>query len=140
MKHASMILSMVIPGKHMLGNDIDVYLPPLVKDLKELWFDGIEMLDASTKQIFVMRAAIMWTISDFPGLGNFSGWNTYTTLACPTCNFYGSRKRLRHRKKNCFMGHRSFSSSGSCFSSKYKLILTEKQKPDLHSRVIRFYN
>lgn len=52
MKQTSMILSMVIPGKHMPGNDIDVYLQPLIKELKELWFDGIETLDASTKQTF----------------------------------------------------------------------------------------
>ena len=99
MKQTSMILSMVIPGKHMPGNDIDVYLQPLIKDLKELWSDGIETLDASTKQTFDMRAAIMWTISDFSGLGNLSGWNTYTASPCPTCNFDGIGQRLRHGKK-----------------------------------------
>lgn len=55
-----------------------------------------------------MRAAIMWTVSDFPGLGNLSGWNTYTASACPTCNFDGIGQRLRHGKKNCFIGHRRF--------------------------------
>ncbi|XP_013617060.1 PREDICTED: uncharacterized protein LOC106323494 [Brassica oleracea var. oleracea] len=108
MKQTSMILSMVIPGKHMPGNDIDVYLQPLIKELKELWFDGIETLDSSTKQTFNMRAALMWTISDFPGLGNLSGWNTYTASACPSCNYDGIGQRLRHGKKNCFIGHRRF--------------------------------
>ena len=108
MKKTSTTLSMVIPGKHMSGNDIDVYLQPLIKELKELWSVGIKTLDASTKQTFDMRAAIMWTISDFPGLGNLSGWNTYTTATCPSCNFDGSGERLRHGKKNCFMGHRRF--------------------------------
>ncbi|CAA7061732.1 unnamed protein product [Microthlaspi erraticum] len=108
MKQTSMILSMVIPGKHMPGNDIDVYLQPLIKELKELWSDGIETLDSSTKQRFNMRAAIMWTVSDFPGLGNLSGWNTYTTLACPSCNYEGIGQRLRHGRKNCFIGHRRF--------------------------------
>jgi len=108
MKQTSMILSMVIPGKHMPGNDIDVYLQPLIKELKELWFDGIETLDSSTKQTFNMRAALMWTISDFPGLGNLPGWNTYTASACPSCNYDGIGQRLRHGKKNCFIGHRRF--------------------------------
>lgn len=90
MKQTSMILSMVIPGKHMPGNDIDVYLQPLIKELKELWSDGVKTVDASTKQTFDMRAAIMWTISDFPGLGNLSGWNIYTRSACPNCNFDGT--------------------------------------------------
>ncbi|XP_056864346.1 uncharacterized protein LOC108851199 [Raphanus sativus] len=99
MKQTSMILSMVIPGKHMPGNDIDVYLQPLIKELKELWSDGIETLDASTKQTFEMRAALTWTVSDFPGFGNLSGWNTYTASACPSCNYDGIGQRLRHGEK-----------------------------------------
>ena len=107
MKQTPMILSMVIPGKDMPGNDVDVYLQPLIKELKELWFDGIETVDASTKQTFDMRAATMWTISDFPGLGNLSGWNTYTSSACPSCNYDGIGQHLLHGK-NCFIGHRRF--------------------------------
>ncbi|XP_070020461.1 uncharacterized protein [Nicotiana sylvestris] len=79
MKHTSFILSMIIPGKHMPGNNIDV-----------------------------MHAALMWTISDFPGLGILSGWNTHTGFACPTCNFDTEPYRLCHSKEWCFMGHRSF--------------------------------
>ena len=36
MKQSSFILSMIIPGKRALENDIDVYLPPLIEELKEL--------------------------------------------------------------------------------------------------------
>lgn len=108
MKQTSMILSMIIPGKKMPGNDIDVFLQPLIKELKELWFDGIQTRDASTNHTFSMRAALMWTISDFPGFGNLSGWNTYTALACPSCNYDAVGRRLRYGKKNCFMGHRRF--------------------------------
>ncbi|KAL0684262.1 hypothetical protein Bca4012_051110 [Brassica carinata] len=61
---------------------------------EELWSDGIETLDASTKQTFDMRAAIMWTISNFPGLGNLSGWNTCTASACPT--YHGFRQNRAH--------------------------------------------
>ncbi|CAA7013323.1 unnamed protein product [Microthlaspi erraticum] len=108
MKHSSMILSMIIPGKQMPGNDLDVYLQPLIKELKELWATGVQTIDASTKKTFCMLAALMWTISDFPGLGNLSGWNTYTDLACPSCNYDSAQLRLHHGKKNCFMGHRRF--------------------------------
>ncbi|CAL5185129.1 unnamed protein product [Lathyrus oleraceus] len=34
MKQTSTILSMIIPGKQALGNNIDVYLQPLIKELK----------------------------------------------------------------------------------------------------------
>ncbi|CAA7058755.1 unnamed protein product [Microthlaspi erraticum] len=65
MKQSSTILSMIIPGKQMPGNDIDVYLQPLIKELKELWDDGVQAFDASTKEMFCLRAALMWTLSDF---------------------------------------------------------------------------
>ena len=32
-----MMLSMMISGPRQPGNDIDVYLSPLVEDLKKLW-------------------------------------------------------------------------------------------------------
>ncbi|CAA7029746.1 unnamed protein product [Microthlaspi erraticum] len=59
MKQSSTILSMIIPGKQMPGNDIDVYLQPLIKELKELWDDGVQAFDASTKEMFCLRAALM---------------------------------------------------------------------------------
>ncbi|KAK7349692.1 hypothetical protein VNO77_07266 [Canavalia gladiata] len=115
MKSSSFILSMIIPGKKMPGNDIDVYLQPLIKELKELWHEGVDAYDASLKEMFKLHAALMWTISDFPGLGTLSGWNTYTGLACPTCNFDCSPYRLRHSKKWCFIGHRRFLHQGHRF-------------------------
>ncbi|XP_016490283.2 uncharacterized protein LOC107810065 [Nicotiana tabacum] len=108
MKHTSFILSMIIPGKHMPGNNIDVYLQSLVKELRELWNDGVETFDSSLNENFRMHAALMWTISDFPGLGILSGWNTHTGFACLTCNFDTELCRIRHSKKWCFMGHRRF--------------------------------
>jgi hypothetical protein len=30
-----------------------------------------------------MRAALMWTINDFPAYGMVSGWSTHGKLACP---------------------------------------------------------
>jgi len=44
MKQTSFILFMIIPGKQMTGNDVDVYLEPLIKELKELWYDGVQTL------------------------------------------------------------------------------------------------
>ena len=108
MKQTSFMLSMIIPGKRMPGNDIDVYLQPLIKELQELWVDGVDTFDCSTNQVFKLRAALLWTISDFPGLGNLSGWNTYTGCACPSCNFDQEPHRLNHGRKWCFMGHRRF--------------------------------
>ncbi|XP_060202488.1 uncharacterized protein LOC132630922 [Lycium barbarum] len=107
MKQTSLVMSMIIPGPKMPGNSIDVYVQPLVAELKQLW-SGVPAYDSSTKEMFQLRAALMWTISDFPGLDNLSGWNTHTSLACPSCNFNTESLRLKFGRKNCFMGHRRY--------------------------------
>ncbi|XP_068503985.1 uncharacterized protein [Phaseolus vulgaris] len=104
MKQSSFILSMIIPGKRAPGNDIDVYLRPLIEELKELWNIGLKSFDSYSNEVFNMHAAILWTISDFPGLGTLSGWNTHTGLACPRCNFDTTPKKIQG--KFCFMNHR----------------------------------
>nr|XP_025625964.1 uncharacterized protein LOC112718415 [Arachis hypogaea] len=105
MKQASLIMSMIIPGPKMPGNNIDVFLQPLINELKELW-KGVDVYDSVDGKFFRMHAALFWTISDFPGLDNQSGWNTHTSLACPSCNFDTVSRRLKHGMKYCFMGHR----------------------------------
>ncbi|XP_029126234.1 uncharacterized protein LOC114915544 [Cajanus cajan] len=108
MKPTSFIMSMIIPGKKMPGNDIDVYLQPLIKELNELWTTSVDAYDSFKKEMFKLRAALMWTISDFPGLGTLSGWNTYTGLACPSCNFDFAPLHLKDSGKFCFWGFRRY--------------------------------
>ncbi|GJX57932.1 putative transposase-associated domain-containing protein [Tanacetum coccineum] len=81
-------------------------MQPLIKELMELWKDGIETFDALVKQNFMLRAAIHSMISDFPGYGNLSGWSTKRKLACPSCGFDTDSKWLRHGRKWCYMFHR----------------------------------
>ncbi|KAF3618119.1 40S ribosomal protein S13 [Capsicum annuum] len=87
MKQSNFILSMIIPGPRIVGNNIDVHLQPLIKELNELWSEGVDTFNSSKNKIFKIRAALMWTVSDFPGLDILSGWNMHTGLACPSCNF-----------------------------------------------------
>ncbi|KAG8391025.1 hypothetical protein BUALT_Bualt01G0145100 [Buddleja alternifolia] len=71
------ILKKALPnGPTSPGNDIDVFLEPLIDELKDLWDHGVETYDASTGTNFNLRAAILWTIHDFPGYGIISGWST----------------------------------------------------------------
>ena len=44
------MLSLLIPGPHQPENDIDIYLKPLVDELKELWEEGVETYDAYSKE------------------------------------------------------------------------------------------
>ncbi|CAH9079402.1 unnamed protein product [Cuscuta epithymum] len=106
MKDQFLMLSLLIPGKNSPGKDIDVYLQPLVAELKELWVEGIETFDVSSKRIFRMHAAVLWTINDFPAYGDLSGWSTKGYMACPLCNQRTYSQRLRN--KLCYMGHRRY--------------------------------
>lgn len=68
MKQPNFILSMLIPGPCTLGNNIDVYLQPLIRELIDLWSKGIQTFEASSNEMFKMRAVLMWTISNFLAL------------------------------------------------------------------------
>ena len=87
MKAEYSFLSLLIPGPQSPGNNLDVYLQPLIEELKELWNLGVETYDASVNQTFQMRTALLWTISDFPGYAMLSGWSTKGKLVCPCCNY-----------------------------------------------------
>ena len=85
MKEHNIFLTLVIPGPRHPGRNIDVYLRPLVDELRVLWSNEIRTYDVSKKHNFVMKPALMWTISDFPAYGMLSGWSTHGKLACPYC-------------------------------------------------------
>ncbi|XP_057443879.1 uncharacterized protein LOC130736038 [Lotus japonicus] len=108
MKQPNIILTLLISGPKSPGIDIDVYLQPLIDDLKELWDAGIETYDASSRQNFQLRAALLWTINDFPAYAMLSGWSTKGKLACPCCHSETSSCRLKYGRKQCYMGHRRF--------------------------------
>ncbi|GJY16983.1 hypothetical protein Tco_0387405 [Tanacetum coccineum] len=49
MKESSFMLTLLIPGPKSPGKDIDVYLRPLIDDLKVLWaLKGVETIDVAT--------------------------------------------------------------------------------------------
>ncbi|XP_077248014.1 uncharacterized protein LOC143887729 [Tasmannia lanceolata] len=108
MKQPYMMLSLLIPGPSAPGNDIDVYLQPLIEELKELWEDGLQTYDPSRNETFRMPVAVLWTINDFPAYANLSGWSTKGKLACPSFNKDTCSRRLKHGEKECYMGHRRF--------------------------------
>ena len=103
-----MILSTLIPGPESPGNAIDIYLQPLIEELKELWEVGVETYDASSNSHFQLHASLLWTINDFPAYGMLSGWSTKGKLACPVCMKDTHSMRLSHGGKQCYMGHRRF--------------------------------
>ncbi|XP_042446315.1 uncharacterized protein LOC122031244 [Zingiber officinale] len=102
---SNFILSMLIPGPESSGDAIDIYLQPLIDELIELWHTGVETFDTSTSQNFTLRAALLWTINDFPAYAYLSGWSTKGKLACPCCNKDTYSMRLTNGGKECYMRH-----------------------------------
>nr|CAN78619.1 hypothetical protein VITISV_034823 [Vitis vinifera] len=97
------------PRQPGLGvKNIDVYLSPLVDDLKTLWEKGVETYDAHLREVFTLKAIILWTINDFPAYGNLAGCPVKGYYACPICGEGTCSKRLKHGRKNSYMGYRRF--------------------------------
>ncbi|XP_071714474.1 uncharacterized protein [Rutidosis leptorrhynchoides] len=106
MKKPFLFLTLLIPSPSAPGNNIDVYMQPLIDELKELWDNGVNTYDASTKSNFPLRACLLWMISDFPAYANLLGWSTKGKLAYPSCHKETKSIRLLNSHKDIFMAHR----------------------------------
>lgn len=74
MKDPYIFMTLLVPGPNDPTKNLNVYLRPLIDELKQLWQFGVHTYDASTKTNFTLRATLLWTINDFPGLAMTSGW------------------------------------------------------------------
>ncbi|KAK1661339.1 hypothetical protein QYE76_049498 [Lolium multiflorum] len=69
MKRKFIMMPVLIQGPKQPGNDIDVYLRPLVDELLELWAKpGVRVWDEHTEQEFDLRGLLFVTINDWPAL------------------------------------------------------------------------
>ncbi|XP_012853199.1 PREDICTED: uncharacterized protein LOC105972765 [Erythranthe guttata] len=59
MSKESLMLTLLIPGPRQPSNDIDIYLAPLIDDMKLLWKDGIEI------GYHIVASLPIWDIDDF---------------------------------------------------------------------------
>ncbi|XP_073273266.1 uncharacterized protein [Primulina huaijiensis] len=107
MKRKFVMLTLLISGPRQSGNDIDVYLAPLIDDLKCLWDKGVDAYDAYREESFSLRAVLPWTINNFPVYGNKSGC-VKGYRACPICAEETYSTRLKHCRKMSYTGHRRF--------------------------------
>jgi len=79
--------------------DIDVYLSPLIEDLKLMWDQGVEIFDRFGNENFKMHAMIFCTINDILKYGNLSGYNVKDHKACPICEEDTASQQLKHGRK-----------------------------------------
>ena len=109
MKDPYMFLTCLIPSPKNPKANIDVYMQPLIDELRELWTPGVLAYDVVGRENFILRAALMWTINDFPAYGMLSGWMTQGKLACPIYMEDTKSFTLRNGCKNSWFDcHRRF--------------------------------
>nr|XP_017253925.1 PREDICTED: uncharacterized protein LOC108223955 [Daucus carota subsp. sativus] len=99
-----MFMPLLIPGPNDPTKDLHVYLRPPIDELKLLWNTGAETYDRFSPSNFMMRAALMWTISDFPALSMLNGWSSKGKLSCPVCLGEVKATQLKHGGKPSFYG------------------------------------
>ena len=94
-----MFLTVIVFGSNNPKHKIDLYLQPLIHELKLLWEDGIQTYDVSKRENFQLCAALMRTINDFPAYSMMSGWSTSGVSAYPYYMDDSKVVYLRHSKK-----------------------------------------
>jgi hypothetical protein len=105
-KRRYLMLTMIISRPRQPSNDIDVFLEPLMEDMKILFDIGVTMVDASIKK-FTLKAIIFVTITDYPGLFSLSGQIKGKT-GCVVCIDGTCYTYLQISKKMVYMRHRRF--------------------------------
>ncbi|GJZ53089.1 hypothetical protein Tco_0607974 [Tanacetum coccineum] len=101
-------------------NDIDVFLEPLVDDLHTLFETGVDTYDASTKDNFNLRAVVLWTINDYPGLGTLCGCPYSGCKGCVVCGKDTNYVRLSASSKQSYVGHKRYLPYNHPFRKKKK--------------------
>jgi hypothetical protein len=86
---------------------MDVFLEPLMKDMKILWETGVQMLDEYHKDSFTLRAIIFVTINDYPALFTLLG-KFKEKVGCAVCIDGTAYVSLTASKKIVYMRHRCF--------------------------------
>ena len=67
------MMSLLIPGPKAPGQDIDVFLQPLVHELKQLWEEGVPAFDMYQMQHFTLKGMLIWGIQIFQHMEIYLG-------------------------------------------------------------------
>ena len=93
------MMPVLIPSPKQPGNDIDVYLKPLIEDLLLLWKDeGVRMWDEHAEDHFNLHALLFITTNDWAALSNISGQSNKGYRACTHCLEETDSMYLKHCK------------------------------------------
>ncbi|KAL3692246.1 hypothetical protein R1sor_005897 [Riccia sorocarpa] len=117
-KKGFLLLSLIIPGPKKVKN-IDIYLEPLVEELQQLWTGVDDVYDGRTERIgqdrwFTLKGkfcpfrVLLWTMHDYLGFAQVSGFQTLGYAACPTCGPALPVARSSHLSKHVYMSYSTY--------------------------------
>lgn len=107
MKRKFLMMPILISGPKQPGNNIDVYLRPLVDELLLLWSKpGVLVWDEHKLEHFDLRALLFVTSNDWPTLINISGQSNKGYNACTHCFDDCRGEFLKNCRKVVYLGHR----------------------------------
>jgi hypothetical protein len=126
LKEGFMFLTLVILGPKESKKQMNIFLQPLFKELKNLW-SGVDAYDSHLKCRFNLRVAYLWSIHDSLGYDKFVGWCVHGRLNCPICMDDSDAYKLEHGKKVTFLDyHRRFLPLSHPFRGDRKLFTKDK--------------
>ncbi|WVZ70492.1 hypothetical protein U9M48_019154 [Paspalum notatum var. saurae] len=104
LKQKFIMMPALIQGPKQPGNDIDVYLQPLVEEFLLLWTEGVRVWDVHKQEAFDLRALLFVTINDWPALANLSGQSNKGFRACVHSLDETDSAYLKHCRKVVYVG------------------------------------
>ena len=95
MKQKFIMMPVLIQGPKQPGDNIDVYLRPLVEELLQLWNgNGVRTWDKHRQEEFNLKALLFVTMNDWPALSNLSGQTNKGYHACTQIGRASCRERV----------------------------------------------
>ena len=87
---------------------MDVYISPLIEDLKLMWDQSVEVLEKIVNETFKMHDMLFCTINEFPEYGNLSRYSVKGHKTCPICKEDTTSHQLKHGRKTVYLRHQKF--------------------------------
>lgn len=129
------MLALLIPGPEAVtAGQIDVYLGPLIEELKALWEVGVLCYDAARwrgEVRFTLRAILLWCVHDFPAYAMLAGTTNKGYCACPICGPNTPSRYSDHLSKVVYGGsHRRWLPRSHPFRYDVNVFGSEELRPE----------
>ena len=100
-------MPLLTQGPRQPGNDINVFLEPVIDELVDMFERGVkDVWDKYKKEHVTIKVVLIATIADLRGRGCLSGEKTKCYTGCVECLDDIDAVHLSTNSKMVYMGHR----------------------------------